>query len=734
MSARTEDLPPRPRRSTRRRLFVYSALGMVALVIIAVLIALLCLRSERFNRFLAIEIEKALEAYGLRAEVEKVEPEFGSSAVTLRNLKLFNRQTGQLIATIDRARASFTIRDPFALRLRREIVFDRLELGAVDLWAVFDQQGQSNFQGLRRPPPVRRRSTSDYSGLVGSLNKAMIHFTDRKRDLIGDLRDLTIEARPVEGADPPKVEARLASGKGAIVRNGHKMAIESVEFIGRVMESGAEIERMTLRSPMGEVTASGRLDDWRSPRYQVDTGAWAWLEEVLAIFAPAGAAPEVIAYEPPVATSPGIVPAGTAPGAVAPGRPVANDPGGAPTGTVSGALATGAASKLPLKGLTSFNGRIEGDGARWSAIGQAGSDELAAYGITFRDARVERARLDSQDGRWTFSTGQAQARSVSAGGVELTNATASNVKGTIVRGQTRITSDQVTVASINIGEGGKIGKAGKFGKAGWNEFSEIKLRDVSAIYESRQGKGQWTFSSSMGHARLGVAGEIEFTDASASKLSGTLEVGQTSVCPQPGQTRVCPTYSARFTSGQASAKLLKAGQSEFNEVTARDLNTAFGSGASKGEWTFSIGQAQARSGVAGGTELTNASVSKVDGTVVDGRAQVSSDQATVERAKIRTAPGAVATGTAPGAVATGTVPGAVATGTNTINETTARDLKTTFGSDASKGEWTFSIGQTQARSGVVEGVKFITASTSNVSGTVAGGRARITSGQATFEH
>src|SRR5262249_51468253 len=576
MSARTEDLPPRPRRSTRRRLFVYSALGMVALVIIAVLIALLCLRSERFNRFLAIEIEKALEAYGLRAEVEKVEPEFGSSAVTLRNLKLFNRQTGQLIATIDRARASFTIRDPFALRLRREIVFDRLELGAVDLWVVFDEQGQSNFQGLRRPPPLRRRITFDYSRLVGSLNKGVIHFTDRKRDLLSDLRDLTVEARPVEGADPPKVEARLASGKGAIIRNGHKTAIESVEFIGQMMESGAEIERLTLRSPMGEVTTSGRLDDWRSPRYQLNARAWAWLEEGFALFGSPSAAPEA---GRPVADAPGTVPAGAAPGAVVTG----SADGTTPTVTVPGASATGAASKFPLKGLTSFNGRIEGDGARWSAIGQAGADELAAYGVTFRDARVERARLDSQDGRWAFSTREAQARSVSAAGVELTNATASNVKGTIFRGQTRITSDQVTVASIKFGEAGKAGKAAKFGNAGnagRNEFSGIMLRDVSAIYESGKGKGQWTFSSSMGKARLGVAGEIEFTDASAAKLSGTLIDGH-----------------ARFSSDQASAKRLKAGQSEFNEVTARDLDTAFGSGASKGEWTFSIGQAQARSGL-----------------------------------------------------------------------------------------------------------------------------------------
>src|SRR5262252_8098172 len=306
MSARMEDLPPRPRRFTRR-LFVYSALGLIALVFIAVLITLLYLRSERFNRFLAIEVEKALEAYGLRAEIGGGEPEFGSGAVTLHDVKLFNRQTGQLIATIDRARASLTIRDPFAIRLRREIVFDRLELDAVDLWVVFDEQGQSNFLGLRRPPPLRRSVTFDYSRLVGSLDKSVIHFIDRKRDLQGDLRDLTAEARPVEGADPPRVGARLAAGKGALVRNGHKMAIESVEFIGRLMESGAEVERMTLRSPMGEVTASGRLDDWRSPRYQLDTGAWAWLEEVFAIFGSTSAAPEVVAHEQPVATAPGVV-------------------------------------------------------------------------------------------------------------------------------------------------------------------------------------------------------------------------------------------------------------------------------------------------------------------------------------------------------------------------------------------------------------------------------------------
>ncbi|MGH9752002.1 MAG: hypothetical protein ACREA2_04405, partial [Blastocatellia bacterium] len=570
MSARTEDLPPPPRRSTQRRLLVYSALGLLALVIIAALIAFLYLRSEKFNRVLTIEIEKALEAYGLRAEIGEIKPELVPSAATLRNVKLFNRRTGQLIATIDRARASITIRDLFALRLRREIVFDRLELEGVDLWVVFDEQGRSNFQGLRRPPPLRRRITFDYSKLVGSLNRGAIHFIDQRLGLKGDLSGLAGEGRPIEGSDPPRISVRLASRGGSIVRNGRETAIESAELIGRVMESGAEIERLALRLSSGEVTISGRLDDWRSLRYQLDTQIRANLEEVLPLFTP----------DRPVATTP----------------------------------APGAAPRPSFKGATNFSGSIEGEGAQWSLSGRMEADEMSAYGVTFRDPRVERVRLESRDGQWTFSAGQARARSITAEGVEITNASASNVKGTTANGQTRITSNQATVALI------------KTGKTGRNEFREITLRDAGAIHESGKGKGRWTFSSSLAQARSGVAGEIEIKDASASKLNATLIDGQTRITSDRAEVQ-------QVKIGQVKIGRAKDGQSVFNQVTSRDLSATFGSDVNKGQWTFSIGQARARSGVAGGVELTNASASNVKGTVVDGRVQVASDQATVERAK-----------------------------------------------------------------------------------------------------
>src|SRR5262249_11072753 len=77
------------------------------------------------------------------------------------------------------------------------------------------------------------------------------------------------------------------------------------------------------------------------------------------------------------------------------------------------------------------------------------------------------------------------------------------------------------------------------------------------------------------------------------------------------------------------------GQTEFNEITARDLAASFGPDVSKGQWTFSIGQTQARSVLAEGNVFTTASASNVRGTIVGGRAQVTSSEATVERAEAR---------------------------------------------------------------------------------------------------
>ena len=228
--------------------------------------------------------------------------------------------------------------------MRREIVLDRLEIDAVDLWVVFDEQGQSNFQacaGLHRSAAASLSIIRDWP----VANDSAVHFIDRKRDLQGDLRDLT-EKRARSNADPPEVGVRLAREKARLSTTVTKWRSNRSNSSGG-MESGAEIERLKLQSPVAEMTASGRLDDWRSPRYQLDARAWAWLEDVFALFAPAGTAP------------------GGMPGYRYRYRTRRHD-----TGSGSDRLCSRHAPKFSLKGLTSFNGRIEGEGAAGAPAGK----------------------------------------------------------------------------------------------------------------------------------------------------------------------------------------------------------------------------------------------------------------------------------------------------------------------------------------------------------------------------
>jgi hypothetical protein len=127
--------------------------GLVALVALVLIAALFFIRTERFNRYVAGEIERALIDYGLKAEVGGFDFSWGPRTVVLKNLKVRNLRTGEPIAEIDRVELVADVRDLYALRLRREIVLKTLDLSGVKVSLHVDPQGQSNLAGLKIPPP-----------------------------------------------------------------------------------------------------------------------------------------------------------------------------------------------------------------------------------------------------------------------------------------------------------------------------------------------------------------------------------------------------------------------------------------------------------------------------------------------------------------------------------------------------------------------------------------------------
>lgn len=451
-----------------------AAIALMAIIAMAILSGLLYIRSERFNRYVVGEIEQALKQYGLRAEVGSFEPGRRFRTVTLRRIKLSNQQTGQLIATLASATVSLTIRDPFALSLQREVVFDRLDLDGLELWVEVDEQGRSNFQDLRLPPPRARRITFDYSALVGSLTNGRLHINDRQRDIESVLRNLHGEARPTSGGDQPSAGVQLASGEGRVQYKDRATQIDSIEFTGRVAQSGAQIERLSLKSQMAEATASGRLEDWRALRYQLDAQARVRVEEAAAIFAP----------------------------------------------------------DTSLRGTADFNGRIEGQVARWRVAGRMDSGEMVAAGVTFRNAKVEQARIEPKDGQLSISSSEARAQTIIVPKARFTNAAVAGVSGVIRDGQASFSAGQARVERIEVAQG---------------EIATVTLGEISATISS---------------GASSVSGDLRLERGSLGKISFS-------------QTR-----------GRLNADL--------NEISLNDFNTSLMGGNAAGELAVGVGDRASR--------------------------------------------------------------------------------------------------------------------------------------------
>ena len=103
--------------SILRRWYFWVGLGGVALLITIFAFGWYYYRSGKINQYVATQIEAALQEYGVRAEIGGFEISSGIRSATLRNVKLYNQATGQLLGTIDRAVVEIKITDLYALNL-----------------------------------------------------------------------------------------------------------------------------------------------------------------------------------------------------------------------------------------------------------------------------------------------------------------------------------------------------------------------------------------------------------------------------------------------------------------------------------------------------------------------------------------------------------------------------------------------------------------------------------------
>src|SRR5262249_7845174 len=177
----------------RRKRLLWIGFSVISLLALLVLAGLLYVRTGRLNRYISSQVIEALSEYGLRVEIGNFNISWGVQTANIGDIKIYNRQTGQLIATVDQAEMKVQSREPYALQLRRDVIFKRLELTNLNLRIDVDEQGSSNLRGLHQAPPqATSRLNFDFSSLIVALKGGQAHVSDRSRKIEGNLGNLEL--------------------------------------------------------------------------------------------------------------------------------------------------------------------------------------------------------------------------------------------------------------------------------------------------------------------------------------------------------------------------------------------------------------------------------------------------------------------------------------------------------------------------------------------------------------
>src|SRR5438045_9010107 len=262
------------RRFITRRNTIIAAIGLACAVIALLLVGLIAYRLGYVDRYIAAQVKDTLAKYGVRAEIKNFHTSISPQTVEMLGVELYDAQTGEKLGKIDRILATVRIEDLYALNLRRNINLKDLQIEGLELWVNFDAQGRSNFRNIHVPPPEpNARILFAYSTAHVELKNSQIHYGDALHSLSGEARNLRATIQP----DDPNAPAAswmnavtFTSTNSTFVSDGRPVNNIDIDARGRINQTRAEIQDITLRSPIVEAHLQGVMDDWRALKYHLN--------------------------------------------------------------------------------------------------------------------------------------------------------------------------------------------------------------------------------------------------------------------------------------------------------------------------------------------------------------------------------------------------------------------------------------------------------------------------------
>lgn len=353
----------RRRRFINRRNTIIVAIGLICATIALIVVGLLAFRLGYVDNYIAGQVKDTLSKYGIRAEIKNFHTTWSPQTVEMLGVELYDAKTGDKLGKIDRILATVRIEDLYALNLRRNINLKDLQIEGLELWVNFDAQGNSNFRNIHVPPPApNARILFAYSTAHIDIKNSQIHYGDQLHSLSGEARNLRATIQPDDPNAPAASRMNVVtftSTNSTFVYDGKPINNIDIDARARVNQTRAEIQDLTLKSPLAEAHLQGVMDDWRALKYNLNITSSVDLTQA------------------------------------------------------SDILKTG----MTLRGAGNFVGTVVGDGDHYQVDGSIKSDAIAADNLRLQGLNVS-AKGSGQGSSYEFN-GRAVAQLLSAGDFQL---------------------------------------------------------------------------------------------------------------------------------------------------------------------------------------------------------------------------------------------------------------------------------------------------------------------------
>ncbi|REJ75922.1 MAG: hypothetical protein DWQ47_09835 [Acidobacteria bacterium] len=270
---KTEEVPaspPRQRFVTKKRFAIFAGAVLSFVLLIAIVLVGLY-QTGTIDTYIKGEFVTAFDEMGIDFKAEKFAVEASPLVMKIENAVFTNKKNGEVLATIREARFSMTVLDLLALRVERNVNIDAADIYGLRLFLRFDENGNSNFDGVEITPP-RSRVKFRYASSRVSVRDSEFIFGDVSRKISGDAEDFALLMEPddeiVEGSEI-NYRFDLSTTKAEFAYDGETVEPIAVRGIGNLTELGIELDSLSLVSPIGSSTLRGSIIGWDRFKYDL---------------------------------------------------------------------------------------------------------------------------------------------------------------------------------------------------------------------------------------------------------------------------------------------------------------------------------------------------------------------------------------------------------------------------------------------------------------------------------